>query len=181
MTLKELIKDSSAQLDEIKVISAENEELLHKKPEANRWSALEVIEHLNRTHKLYLQRLEEVISKSEKTDEPMDEYGYSFGVKYVIEVLKPKNGKRRMKMKTFSVFQPSDNLEANEVMDMFFKDRTELQNLIEETRFIDHSKLKINSPLRPILKFKLGEAYEFLLAHEKRHILQIRETLQLLN
>lgn len=178
--IPDLVLIAEEQLKKSLELKKENGRI-HQKPDSTKWSVLEIIDHLIKTSEIYLPQMERIIDQVQVLSSPNDQYSYSWLGKMAIKVVKPKEGKRRIKMKTFSSMEPSDNLNMNETFDNFVEKRQRLIHLLKNSRFIDHDQLKVNSAIGSFVKFKFIESFEFLLAHEERHILQARETLELLD
>ncbi len=58
--------------------------------------------------------------------------------------------------------------------DHFFKGTDTLMNLLREADDVNLSKVRFGSPITPLLRFNIGEAFWLLVAHENRHLLQIQ-------
>ena len=179
-TVSYLKKIADRQLEDILDFKKEPGDLIHQKPDISSWSTLEILDHLIKTSDIYLSSAKKTISRLDSKNSPLDQYSYSWIGKLAVKTMKPVKGKRKMKMKTFPKLSPADNLNRNEIFEKYVKQRTRMHELINEARFVDHNNYKINSALGSLVKFKIMEAFEFLLAHEERHILQARETLQML-
>ena len=103
--------------------------------------------------------------------------------KIVIAGQRPKNGKRKWKMKTLKRFEPLLDKETltqekiDAVFETFFTRQTHLKEAILKSRNKDVTQVKIPSAIGPIVNFYLPECFEFLLCHLERHMLQIDEIL----
>jgi hypothetical protein len=49
---------------------------------------------------------------------------------------------------------------------------------LRQSRGLDLSRVKVRSPLLPILRFQLGATFGVLVAHERRHLWQARQVRQ---
>ena len=61
----------------------------------------------------------------------------------------------------------------------FRKYQDDLILLIEKARYYNLNTLKINSSIGRIIRFKLGDAFRFVIAHNQRHIQQTINVLQM--
>ena len=158
-----------------KELSNVDEGKLLKKASPDSWSVIEVVEHLNRTFDHYFPKLELAVEKAPLAKN--ENYKRSFLVGFFSDSMKPKKGKRKMKMKTFEFFEPYVNGNADQVIDEFLKNQERFNQFIQVGRTRDISKVKVVSAAGPLLQFRLPECFEFLLSHEERHLAQIKEIL----
>ena len=156
-------------LRELKQLDAE---MLKKKPSAEKWSALECIDHLNQTYQVYIPNLKKAIDAASKNPQKKYKSGI-FGDIMVSSVGLKSNGKAKMPMKTFDFFEPGvlDNLNKEEVFDRFFEFHEKLKDFIQDSKDLNINKIKIQSAIS-WLKLRLGVCLLFLLNHELRHIAQ---------
>ena len=148
---------------------------LLEKPSPDSWCVIEVVEHLNRTFDHYFPKLERAVEKAPPAEN--ETYKRSFLVGFFSDSMKPKKGKRKMKMKTFEFFEPHINGDTRQVIDEFLENQEQFNRFIKAGRDRDISKVKVVSAAGPLLKFRLPECFEFLLSHEERHLLQMKEIL----
>ncbi|MBV6647113.1 MAG: DinB family protein [Cyclobacteriaceae bacterium] len=149
------------------------------KPNAKSWSIVEIVQHLNLTIELYLPNIRKALEGLEKTDAIVEKDRTSFVGKFAINGQKPKDGKRKMKMKTFKFFDPErSEYDPALVFTRFEVLRGELIDLIKQARQMNVGKAKVVSAIGPLLKFRVMECFAFLMAHEDRHIQQGREVLK---
>lgn len=87
-------------------------------------------------------------------------------------------------MKTSKKFEPIfvladlDDQEVEQVFTQFFSDKRHLKNCIHSSRTKKVRRRRINSAIGPIVRFYLPEAYEFIIGHDERHLVQIEEVLE---
>lgn len=163
------------QLDVLKLTSA---------PNPKSWNIIEVIAHLNIAYAIYIPKLDKAFTKLPSVDSESKEFKARTWQKFVIEGQRPKNGVRKMKMKTLKRFKPllnqneltRDKIDA--IFTEFFVLHDHLKQSILKSRTKDVSKIKISSAIGSIVNFYLPEAFEFLLGHLERHMVQIDEVLQ---
>lgn len=150
-------------------------------PRPKSWSIIEVIAHLNISYSFYLPKFDDTLKKlSHSTSDPK-KFKARAWQKFVIEGQKPKNGVRKMKMKTLKRFRPvlnKDGLTRDKIESIFgtfFNVHEHLKQCILESRTRDVSKIRITSAIGPIVNFYLPESFEFLICHLERHMIQIDE------
>lgn len=172
--LTNLVNSHMSYTDTLKDIS---EQQLNSKVNAESWSALECIEHLNLVMKFYVPELDRRIRSSnfQKSDTFRGTY---LGNKFAKSML--PNDKMR-KVKTFKRVNPiSSELTKSEVIHTFEVYLKQLLELLEMARETNLTKVK-TSTLISILKLRLGNTLQLVIYHNERHIVQAQKTLRLLN
>ncbi|WP_436517884.1 DinB family protein [Ekhidna sp. To15] len=169
--IKNYIKADVAELPDKK---------LNWKPNEKKWSALEVVSHLNRVYEIYLDNFESAISGA--PDLPIDEtldYQSTLLGRISIYIMKPRGRKRRFKMKTFDFFNPiSEPENKHATIDLFLKNKATFNDLIKQARNKNLKNIKMPTALGEKMKFYVPECFRFILAHEERHIVQIASILE---
>ena len=150
---------------------------LRYRPGPDRWSVLDCLEHISLTYADYFSRMEAAIHQASPTDGTT--YTAGFFAQKMIDGQRPHQGKRRLKMKTFKKLTPAtDKKTPEQIFETLFQYHTRLEQLLTQAEALDWNRVKVTSALGPILRFKLGDCFRFLLAHTERHILQAQEVLK---
>lgn len=169
--IKNYIKGDIANMDE---------GVLTKKQSAKKWSALEVVEHLNKVYDVYLDNFRKVIDGAD--DLPESEaptMKRTILARLSIYANKPKGKKRRFKVKTFDFFRPAIAPEQlHDILDTYLQNKETFNGLIKDARTKNLKNVKIPTALGERVKFYVAECFEFLLAHEERHMIQIAEAVE---
>lgn len=155
-------------------------DLLNEKTDPKQWSIIEVIEHLNKVYDKYLDLFEKAIAGApdQLENASLKRQNTLLG-RLSTYAMRPKNNKRRFKMKTFDFFTPKDvSDQKEEVLEVFFRNKEKFNTLIKRSRTKDLHNIKMPTSLGDRVKFYVPECFEFILMHEKRHIVQIEEILK---
>ncbi len=145
-------------------------------PRPDAWSALDCVEHMNLFYDDYLPRAEAAVRQAAPSSNAT--YSSGFFGKMMIDSLRPQQGKRQMKIKTFKKMTPkTDDKPAEPVFAAFFKHHAHLEELLTQATSLNWNKAKVASAIGPILRFKLGDCFRIMLAHTERHLLQAQEAL----
>ena len=155
-------------------------EVLNWKEHPKKWSVLEVLSHLSKVYELYYPNFDAAISiaKDLASGENQGTKRSIMG-KLSIYSMKPKGRKRRFQMKTFDFFEPEvSEQHANETINTFFKNKDDFHDLLRRARLKQLGATKMKTALGERVKFYVAECFEFILAHEDRHLLQIEDILQ---
>ncbi len=70
------------------------------------------------------------------------------------------------------VFTPTGQISIA-VLDQFIKNTERIDHILGSSRNKDLRSFKVTTALGPILRFYLGDALDFILAHNERHVVQI--------
>lgn len=152
-----------------------SDESLSTKLHPKKWSIIECLEHLNMANGYYLEELQKTFQQTLPTHKEK----FSSGIigNMMVNNMKPiqRNNEIKipMKMPTFATFMPK-NIENKQVLSIFFKHQEELISYIEKSKEVDIEAIRIRSAIGNILRFRLGDCYRFLVAHNQRHIQQAK-------
>jgi len=181
---KELITRLQKRItDQLAFINGELEGIptdsLNFRPGKGKWSALECIEHLNLVFELYLPRISKQLKKSRLKFS--DSYSTGFFGDRMVSSMEPKGGEIIYPMKTFRSLKPERSQGNKKIVIAQFQEHMELLNIqMEKSEKIDLGSIRIKSAIGIVFRFKLGDCYRFLLAHNERHLLQCRKALKVL-
>ena len=156
-------------------------EVLITPPSEKSWSIVEVLEHLNIAYSFYEEKINTTLEKS--MDSTSDSWRFKCRPwqRFIIEMQRPKGNTRKWKMKTLKRFEPvfAQSDISKEKVDVVFKrfqnSYGHMKQSILESRSKDMKKHSLSSALGSVVRFKLPEAFEFLLCHLERHMVQIEK------
>ncbi|MEM9325498.1 MAG: DinB family protein [Bacteroidota bacterium] len=177
----QLLQESN-QIDECleKEVMLLSDEDLRLRPDDKSWSVIEVIDHLNLTFDLYKPRLDQAFSGAEERIEVREEVSLRATRSLMIQSVAPKGNKRPFKMKTFDFFNPEvSDAEVEKVLAQYKKYRVIFNQYLKDARTRDVDLRVVPSAIKQI-SFRVPEALKFLLSHEQRHIVQLREIIAVL-
>jgi hypothetical protein len=187
-TQNEVLKDLKTQIEYQKKHVEEsfyyqNEEQLTAKMSEDKWSAVQCFEHLNLCNTHYINEINKALPKLSPTQKDLK---YSAGLvgSYMIKSMRPSDGSIKNKMKTFKTVRPLAEREpgaivkAQPVFTDFFADLDTFQTLLISLKGKNIQSVKVKSLVGNIIRFKVGDALLFLLAHNDRHILQAIKALE---
>ena len=180
-TKKKTIQEVRHQIGEanrhLKYFQQLAEEVLRHRPEPGRWSVLDCLEHINLFYADYLSRMEPAIRRAAPSEHTTYTPGF-FGQK-MLKGLRPQQGKRKMKIKTFKKMNPTtDEKNPGQIFDTLLQYHMRLEQLLNESEALDWNRVKVASAIGPLLRFKLGDCFRLLMAHTERHLLQGQEVLE---
>lgn len=154
-------------------------EQLAQRPEPNRWSVLDNLEHLNLYNDFYLPIFVKIIDKGEaKGLKPRANYRSGWLGNYLTNSMKPKGTKIPNKMNTFKDKNPILTTVPENVVERFFEQHRQLLQVLKRAAGTDIQALRMPTTLGSFPKIRLGDGLAFVIGHEERHLLQIQNTLE---
>ena len=155
------------------------QEQLHQRPDPKRWSVMEVLQHMNLSSGHYHDRLQRLYAQENN--------GLRFRTTFVpgrwgdfsTKAMDPKaDGTIGWRMKTMALFEPRNVATTGwQALDRFEALCHGFIGLLERAKTRGLEGEKVTSTLGPILRFKVGDAFRFPIAHQRRHWLQIERVL----
>lgn len=149
---------------------------LNWKENSQSWSILECIEHLNRYSRYYHSEIKKALNAAASIDNE-EATSTWLGNKF-INMMSPKNLK---KQKTLKHLNPSNSKLEVTVIAEFLQHQQTLKMLLQKTAKQSLNKTKVRVEFFKLLKINLGDAFQFLIAHEQRHMIQLQNILLKLN
>ncbi len=161
---------------DFKVLSSE---LYNWKPDQEKWSILECLEHLNIFGNFYLKEIERTINNAESSSQN-DEFKSGIFGNWVAESMLIKNGKIKP-MKTAKSKNPSFSQLPDNVIERFLDQQDIILKLIEKSKSLNLTRLKVSTDITKWIKMRLGDILRFIVYHNERHVLQAEKVLNEIN
>ncbi len=149
--------------------SLTNEELNFRE-EAESWSILECLEHLNRYGEFYLVEIEKRMLYN-TTDEGSDSFKPGWLGNYFVGLIKIKDGQVK-KIKTLKDMNPLHSELNHTVIDKFIKQQKQMIRLLDRANNFDLTSIKTNISINKWIKIRLGDTFRFVIYHNQRHVMQ---------
>ncbi len=173
--IESLIKMTKSHISYANSLLNVSEDKLQYKETPKSWSVLECLEHLNRYALFYNKEIHKRMTSSVL---PFSETFKStfLGNKFANDML-PREGMKTMN--TFKSKNPNaSKLNKESVLLSFIQLQEELLNHLEIAKSKNLDKIKTKTTL-PIIKFKLGDTFRFVIHHNERHIVQSKRVLEI--
>lgn len=145
---------------------------LNWKPQADRWSAAECLEHLNIYSRYYNPAMKAAISKGNRVS--VGEFKSAWFGDFSVKSVHPDNTKAQ---KTLKRLNPALSELPDTVLDDFLNHQHELLNIITQSRIVNLNTIKIPTEIAKFMELRLGDCLRFVIAHEQRHIRQAQKVL----
>ncbi|TGE20613.1 DinB family protein [Hymenobacter aquaticus] len=141
---------------------------LNFKPTPASWSALECLEHLNRYSRFYNSELAQALSGKAVNMTP-HEVGFSWLGRKSYDTVRPDNGKKHTTIKHMN---PAGSQLGPEVVDEFQQHQQRLLELLAAAPGTNLNRKAVRVEFFRLLKLRIGEALQFVVAHQQRHVQQ---------
>lgn len=151
-------------------------EQLNWKPNPDTWSVAQNIEHLIIINESYYPILTALHEGKYKTPW-IGRIGFIVNL-FGKTVFKAVDPARRKKMKTFPIWEPSTGKVPGTILAKFEKHQADLKQRIQASQALPDKHVVIASPANSNVVYRLGTAFDIIVAHEQRHLEQAKEVLQ---
>lgn len=140
----------------------------------NGWSIAECLEHLNTYAAFYQTQLPVALEKASQTNNSAM-FKHSFLGKYFINSMDPTRSKK--KFKALKRHLPLNVGDTNLIISKFIQHLEDMLKILKLAQNKNLSKNCIKTSISPWIKISSGDAIQFLLTHNKRHLDQARRNL----
>jgi len=177
--LDQLKSDTRSIILNAKRLQRIDPEILLRQPAADKWSIIQILEHLNAYGRYYLPAIHSALQKNTIPADTTYTSGWLGG--YLTNSMKPTADKRiKNKMKAMKDYSPSPDLDSKTVMEEFLNQQQQLLDLLESARQHNIGRIRIPVSIAKFIKLKLGDTFRFVIAHNERHIVQSENVLSLI-
>ncbi|WP_226927410.1 DinB family protein [Frigoriflavimonas asaccharolytica] len=167
--LKKMQQQSREISDAVRKLQSENLERLIFKNDANQWNILECVEHLNLYAQFYIPQFEEQLYNN--TTKPNADFKSGILGSYFCKSILPKENLK--KIKTFQNKNPLNHKLSISVIDDFLNYQDRFALVLENAEKVDLNKIKIKTTIASFIRINLGDAMQFYVNHNIRHLHQI--------
>jgi len=173
--LAELEKQVELHLTDTKAIFKNlPAEILLKPSITGGWSIVQCLDHLNSYGNFYLPQFKKGIEHKQHLPAANTFHSTWLG-NYFVRIMHPDTGKK--KFTAFKNFTPSPALDPNQVIAVFIEQQETMLNLLKKSQHVNLNKVRIPLSITRLMTFKLGDAFQFLIAHNERHMRQAKQNI----
>jgi len=152
-------------------------EVLLRQPAPGKWSIAQVLEHLNSYNRYYLLEIEHALQQGRKKGIAASAaYTPGWFGNYFTKMMQP--GADNVIAKKYKAPQdhtPVANLDPQQVIREFIEGENRLIDFLQQGAKSDLGKVKVPISISRMIRLKLGDTFRFLIAHQRRHFVQIRQ------
>jgi hypothetical protein len=140
------------------------------------WSVAECIDHVRSTNAAYRPNLARAIEAAKRSGSSGEPYRPGRIARWFHAQMDPDRSKR--KLRAPGVFRPSMHPSDPAILQRFLGEQGEIERLLDAAQVVNLNRGKLFSPVTKLLQLSIGEAFETLVLHERRHLRQARSVLE---
>jgi hypothetical protein len=146
--------------------------LLELPPAPGKWSAAQVLEHLNIYSRYYIPAIEKKLHLHQT--KPAVYFTPGWLGNYFTKLMLPSAGDMiSKKIKAPKNAIPAASPNAAAMLEEFILHQHHLINLLQIARTADIARIKIPISISKFIHLKMGDTFRFFIAHEQRHFVQV--------
>ena len=138
------------------------------------WSMAQCLEHLNGYGRYYLPLIQQRLNEQPETD-LAETFTSTWLGSYLTRIMDPQTG--RKKYQAFKAHTPASSLEAHQVVAAFIDQQEILLTCLRRSRKSDLNAIRLPISISRWVKLRLGDVFQFLIAHQERHLQQAKRNL----
>jgi hypothetical protein len=143
------------------------------KPSAEQWSIAQCLEHLtvatNEFEKYFQAALEGARKKRPAKSPPP--YKPSMVGGWLAKHVSPEAPR---KLTAPKVFRPADSSNIQGSLEMFVDQQGKFLDFVRQCEGVDYNKARLRSPVTPLMRYSLADAFVITVLHGQRHLAQAR-------
>ncbi len=139
----------------------------------DRWSVAQCLDHLAVTSRQFNTYFTTAIKQGrEKWPVTLDvPYRPSWVGGWLIKQVVPETTR---KVPSPKLFRPSQSAAIEGALEKYLKQQKEFLGFVGETRGIDYNKVRLRSPVTPLMRYSLADAFVVTVVHGWRHLAQAK-------
>lgn len=143
------------------------------RPAPGAWSIAECFLHLNQTARVYLVPIDRALENGRRRGTAGDApYRHPWFSRWFVSTLEPP---ARMKFKAPRIFVPPPPGESTRaILSDFEAAGASIGERLDASRGLDLGRVRVVSPVTPLIRVSLGMVFAMLPTHERRHLDQAR-------
>jgi len=146
---------------------------LNTKPNATTWSMAQVLDHLIVTNSSYYPVIQQI--REGKYRLPFMarfKFMVRFFGNFILQSVEPT---RKRKIKTFPIWEPSKSTISGDILQRFLAHQQEFISWMEGCDELLQKNTLLSSPANRNIVYTLDKAFDIIVAHEERHVNQLKE------
>ena len=155
-----------------RVVRGLSDAQLNWKPSPDKWSIAQCLEHLTAASGGFNSYFVEALARGRRRFAAASPPTYqpSFMGRWLIKHVEPESPR---KLRAPKIFKPSTSNVQN-ALDNFLEQQKTFLKFVGDTNGIDYNRTRLRSPVTPLVRYSLGDAYVITVSHEQRHLQQAR-------
>jgi uncharacterized damage-inducible protein DinB len=158
--------------DTVKIFQNLSDQDLLKPSVLGGWSIAQCLWHLNSYGDYYLPKIKSGLAKNYPANA---DFKSSWLGSYFTRMMQP--GEKMKKYKAFKDHVPVSDLDARKVVAEFIQQQEQLLSYLKQAKQSDLNRIRIPISIMSWIKLKLGDVFQFIIAHDERHLQQAKRNL----
>jgi DinB superfamily len=154
-----------------------SEEQLNWKPSPDRWSVAQCLEHLTVSNREFEPYLTAAIARGKErwpVTAPV-RYKPTLLGGWLARQLLPETTRKASAPK---IFRPSEAPVIRDSLQRFLNEQTRILNFVGDAKGFDYNKARLRSPVTPLIRYSVADAFVIIVVHCQRHLAQARRVLE---
>lgn len=155
------------------LVASLDDHQLNWRPAAHRWSVAQNLDHVVRTGRVHLPAMVPAAEMARsRLAEGRRPYRNGWVGGYLVRVMEPPP---RPKVPTMKRLYPDEHHSGGDLLAAFEAFHAELLDLVRSTPAGAWRHARLRSPIMPLIRMTLGQAFAVLTGHGRRHLWQARQ------
>jgi len=160
------------------LVNGLSEDQLNWKPAPGSWSIAQCLEHLTAATEGFDQYFEKAIAsgREKRSVDGTIPYRPTRLGGWLIKQLVPEATR---KVPAPKIFRPAESSSIEGALERFLQQQERFVKFVKDATGIDYNKTKLRSPVTPLMRYSLADAFVLTVVHGRRHLgqaQQVRET-----
>src|SRR5438067_2655675 len=170
--LQTVVAEAKENSEAARMVTADlTEAQLNWKPSSEQWSIAQCLEHLAITSGKFDDYFSSTLERAQKqrpvTNTPA--YQPSMVGGWLARQVNPDGGRNLPAPK---VFRPSAVSSIHAPLELFLNQQLKFIDFVKQCTSIDYNKTRLRSPVTPLMRYSLADAFVITIVHESRHLAQ---------
>lgn len=169
--LASIVTEAERNSEAARVLASDLTEVqLNWKPSPGQWSIAQCLEHLAITSQQFDGYFSRALERDSKAPDVLP-YRPSLVGGWLARSVNPVGGRNFPSPK---VFRPSESSQISGSLEMFLNQQTTFIDFVKRTRGVDFNRTRLRSPVTPLMRYSLADAFVITVFHGRRHLAQAR-------
>jgi len=146
---------------------------LNWKPSPEQWSIAQCLEHLTvatRAFENYFTSALESARKNRQVTKP-PRYAPSLVGGWLAKQVSPEAAR---KLPAPKIFRPGNSSDIQGSLQSFLDAQDSFLDFVQRSEGVDYNKTRLRSPVTPLMRYSLADAFVITVLHSRRHLAQAR-------
>jgi hypothetical protein len=154
------------------VVSGLSDAQLNWQPAPDKWSIAQCLEHLTAASSGFNPYFVDAVARGRQRFAAVSPPAYhpTFRGRWLIKHVEPESPR---KLRAPKIFKPSASNVQN-ALDKFLTQQKTFLKFVADTSGIDYNRTRLRSPVTPLVRYSLADAFVITVSHEQRHLQQAR-------